>query len=280
MSANGSALTSGNPAAPQGSQVAFLHDQGAITQSVANWGGRVLHHLVPGGDAGQLRRGGQFNVLVDGVVVGSFVPPSTSYQAYQTAPFTVVAGSHTIEFLALNTAGGDDTDFLDAVSIQAAPTISSPTVGDSNFQQAPAGSTGTAYDPSGSPWSFAGTSGVSANGSALTSGNGAAPQGSQVGFVQGTGSITQAVANWSAGTYAIVFQAAMGANTSTMANPEAFTILVDGSAVGTFVPLSTPYQRYSTANFTVSAGSHTIQVVGINGKGGTAADLLESVLIV
>ena len=40
------------------------------------------------------------------------------------------------------------------------------------------------YGPSGSPWAFTGTAGVSGNGSAITGGNPASPQGSQVGFIQ------------------------------------------------------------------------------------------------
>ena len=40
------------------------------------------------------------------------------------------------------------------------------------------------YAPSGSPWTFSGTAGVSGNDSAITAGNPTAPQGSQVAFVQ------------------------------------------------------------------------------------------------
>src|SRR5437763_454070 len=47
------------------------------------------------------------------------------------------------------------------------------------------------YGPAGSAWAFAGTAGLSANGSGFTSGNPAAPQGTQVAFLQGTGAITQ-----------------------------------------------------------------------------------------
>ena len=43
----------------------------------------------------------------------------TSYQAYTTGSFTVGAGSHTITFVGLDTAGGDNTAFIDAVGIHA-----------------------------------------------------------------------------------------------------------------------------------------------------------------
>ena len=61
-----------------------------------------------------------FKVLVDGAVVGTFTPTGTSYQGYITAAFTVAAGSHTITFQGLDTAGGDNTAFVDDVSVQIA----------------------------------------------------------------------------------------------------------------------------------------------------------------
>jgi len=52
------------------------------------------------------------------------------------------------------------------------------------------------YNPSGGSWSFTAQSGstgsgICANGSAFNSGNPSAPQGGQVAFLQGTGSISQ-----------------------------------------------------------------------------------------
>ena len=56
-------------------------------------------------------------MLIDGNVVGTFTPSSTSYQSYSTATFTVTAGAHTITFQGLDSAGGDNTAFIDGVSI-------------------------------------------------------------------------------------------------------------------------------------------------------------------
>jgi hypothetical protein len=55
--------------------------------------------------------------LVDGTVVGTFTPSGASYQTYITASFTVAAGSHTITFQGLDSAGGDNTAFVDAIMI-------------------------------------------------------------------------------------------------------------------------------------------------------------------
>ena len=59
-----------------------------------------------------------FEFLVDGVVVGSFKPTSTSYQLLTTSSFTIGAGAHTIAFVGLDTRGGDNTVFIDDLTIQ------------------------------------------------------------------------------------------------------------------------------------------------------------------
>ena len=56
-------------------------------------------------------------MLIDGVIAGTFTPSGTSYQGYSTAAFTVTAGAETIAFQGLDSAGGDNTAFIDAVSI-------------------------------------------------------------------------------------------------------------------------------------------------------------------
>ena len=58
-------------------------------------------------------------MLVDGVVISTFTPSGTSYLSYSTATFTVTAGSHTIKFLGLDSAGGDNTAFIDQISVSS-----------------------------------------------------------------------------------------------------------------------------------------------------------------
>ena len=282
VTGNGSGFTSGNPSAPQGSQVAFLQGKGSITQSVAGWAAGSYTLSFDAARRGNYGGVEDFEVLVDGNVVGTFKPTSTSYQALTTGSFTVPAGANTVEFLGLNTAGGDDTDFLDAVSVavaSAAPPM--PTVGDSGFEAVSVGAGNYAYSPTGSAWTFTSTpnvggAGVAGNGSAFTSGNPAAPQGSQVAFLQAAGSITQTVANWAAGSYDITLDAAQRGNYGGVQD---FEVLVDGNVVGTFKPTTTSYQLYTTSTFTVSAGSHTIQLLGINTAGGDDTDFLDNVAI-
>ena len=132
-----------------------------------------------------------------------------------------------------------------------------PTVGNAGFEAPPIGN-GYVYNPTGTAWTFSGSpgsgSGVAGNNSAFTSGNPAAPQGTQVAFLQSHGTITQSVAGWSAGTYTISFAAAKRGNNG---GNQDFQVLVDGSVVGTFKPTTTTYQTYSTPTFTVAAaGAH------------------------
>jgi hypothetical protein len=54
---------------------------------------------------------------VDGKVVGICSLAGTSYTGYTTAAFTVAAGHHTIAFVGLDPNGGDNTAFIDQVSI-------------------------------------------------------------------------------------------------------------------------------------------------------------------
>ena len=61
-----------------------------------------------------------FEVLVDGTVVGTFTPTGTRYAVYTTVAFTVTAGAHTITFQGLDSVGGDNTAFLDEIELASA----------------------------------------------------------------------------------------------------------------------------------------------------------------
>jgi hypothetical protein len=185
-----------------------------------------------------------------------------------------LANSSTVvaELAATMHAGDDATESLNG------PTI--PTVGDPGFE-APVVGNDFSYNPTGSPWTFSGVpgngSGVTGNNSGFTSGNSAAPEGTQVGYVQGKGTITQPVAGWSAGSYTISFNAAQRGNDGVSAQD--FEVLVDGGVVGTFKPAGVSYQAYTTAAFAVTAGSHTIAFLGLNTAGGDNTAFIDNVII-
>ena len=117
ISANGTDLTSGNSSTPDGSQVGVLTDFGAMSQTVNAM--KAGTYSVSFLAAQRVNDGSNqdFEVLVDGNVVGTFTPASGTYAAYDTATINLEAGSHTITFQGLNTAGGDNTAFIDAVTV-------------------------------------------------------------------------------------------------------------------------------------------------------------------
>ena len=263
LSGNGTAFTSGNPAAPQGSQVAFLQSQGTISQSVANFAAGSYHVSFSAAQRGNYGGTQTLQVRVDGRSVGSFTPGSTAYGSYSTATFTVTAGTHTISFVGTG-AAGDSTAFLDNVSLAKDATPTTPFVGDAGFEDASIGSN-YLYNAGGSSWTFAGQSGLSGNGTAFTSGNPAAPQGSQVAFLQNQGVISQSIDNFKAGNYTLSLSAAQRGNYGL--SNQTFAVLIDQTVVATFNPQSTSYQSLQTASFSLTVGTHTISFVGMGPAG-------------
>src|SRR5690606_32090510 len=146
----------------------------------------------------------------------------------------------------------------------------SPTVADPGFE-APAVGAGPmayAYAPGGSAWSFAGSSGVAADGSGFTAGNPPAPEGAQAALLQGTGRLSQAVdvAAGAAGAYRLSFRAAQRANWQTGGYHD-FAVLIDGVEAGRFRPATTAYEALQL-DLVLSAGVHTVAFVGLNSAGG------------
>jgi hypothetical protein len=273
VSTNGSPFTGGNPAAPQGSQVAFLQQQSSISQAVTFAAGTysITFSAAQRGNGGGAQT---FQVLVDGNVISTFNNlTGTGYSTLTTAGFTVTAGSHVITIQGTNLSGGDNTAFIDQVAINQVTTG----LTDPGFEQLALGTGGYQYNPAGSAWTFAGHAGGAGNSSAFTAGNPAAPQGSQVAFLQNTGSVTQAM-TFSAGTYALSFNAAQRGNGG---GAQTFQVLVDGAVVGTFNNLTgTGYGTLTTGSFAVTAGSHTVTFQGTNLKGGDNTAFIDNVTII
>jgi hypothetical protein len=262
ISANASGFTSGNPPAPEGTQVAFLQRTGEFTQIVTDLATGTYVITFDAAQRANFQTSQQdFNVLVDGVVVGTFTPSSASYQSYTTAVFNAALGPHTISFQGLDTRGGDNTAFIDAVAI-----VDKPLIDDQGFEQISVGNGRFQYDPTGSPWTFSGGAGISGNQSAFTLGNPPAPEGTQVVFLQRTGSFSQSGTGWNAGSYVITFDAAQRGN--HQASRQDFSVLVDGAVVGTFTPSGSSYQSCTTSPFTVTTGTHTVKFQGLDSAGG------------
>jgi Arylsulfotransferase (ASST)/Carbohydrate binding module (family 35)/Protein of unknown function (DUF642) len=277
LAGNGSSFTSGNPNAPQGSQVAFLQGNGATISQVVDF--PVAGSYLISFSAAQRGNYGtsdeEVDVLVNGTVVSTITPASTSYAMYTTASFTVTAGKHTISFVGVDPTGADYTAFLDQASI-----VNTPATGftDPGFETPSEGSCSFAYQPTGSAWSFSTGAGLAGNDSGFTRGNPNAPQGSQVAFLQGNGATISQVVNFSAaGSYLISVSAAQRGNFHT-SNQEV-EVLVDGTVVAVFTPTGTSYATYTTASFNVTAGNHTISFVSVDPTGADYTALLDQASI-
>jgi hypothetical protein len=273
VAANVSGFTSGNAGAPQGNQVLFLQKSAQASQSITMSAGSYAIHFTAA-QRGNLSSTQTLDVVVDNTVVGSFNNISSAmYNSYSTAIFTAPAGAHTITFRGTNLNGGDNTLLIDQVSLTQPSSI----VLDGGFES-PAQLPGKfAYVPTGSPWMFAGDAGISANGSAFTLANPVAPQGSQVGVLQGTGSMTQYV-TLSAGTYALNFVAAQRGGQSS---PQTFRVLVDGKVVSTFNSLTgSGYTMLTTSSFDLTDGTHTITYEGTNLNGGDHTVFLDGIALI
>ena len=169
----------------------------------------------------------------------------------------LVAGVHGI----VASYGGDASNTASSsVAISQVVNATAGALSNGGFE-APNLSGGYQYSPVGATWTFGGGTGITGNNNAFTSGNGLAPEGSQVAFIQAGGSIAQIV-NLAAGVYMLSFQAAQRANYQN--GTQIVRVQVDGVTVGTYQPPSGTYANYTTPSFTVSnSGTHTITLAGV-----------------
>ena len=131
-----------------------------------------------------------------------------------------------------------------------------------------------AYNPTGASWTFSGTSGIAANGSTITAGNPNAPQGTQVAFLEQTGSSIGQTVTLVGGTDAITFSAAQKAGNAA---PQNFEVLVDGNVLAVVTPTGTNYATYSTKAFVATAGTHTLFFDALDSAGGDNVALIDNV---
>ena len=119
VAGNSSGFTSANLAAPAGAQVAFIQGKGSISQTVPNWAAGNYAILFQAAQRAYGTPPGQdLTMLVDGTEVGKCMPTSEKYGGYyKTGPFTVAQGNHTISFVGMSTAGGDNTAFIDDIQV-------------------------------------------------------------------------------------------------------------------------------------------------------------------
>ncbi|MFT3782565.1 MAG: hypothetical protein QM790_11175 [Nibricoccus sp.] len=282
IAANNSGFTCTNPGAPAGNQVGFIQMSGTIEQSVTLAAGDYRVSAQAAQRATYQYQTQVVDVYVDGAKVGSLCPSGTSYSAVSTNAFNVSAGSHTIRLA--GTATMDSTMFLDGIAVSSGGSSStagsnvavnasgfeSPYLGTNNFSA-------FAYNPTSAGWSFAGRSGVAGNNSGFTSDNPAAPQGTQVAFLQGaTANVSQAITFNATGTHSLVVSAAKRGGQWNVA-VQVVNVCIDGTVVGSFTPQNTSYETF-TIPFSTAAGQHTLSFVGSVNADATA--LIDDVVII
>ncbi len=117
---------------------------------------------------------------------------------------------------------------------------------------------------------------MAGNASGFTANNPNAPQGSQAAFIQMTGSTSQSV-NMAAGTYSISLDAAQR---NVGQAGQTIEVLFDNVPVSSITPGGINYALYTSATFSATAGTHTIEILGLDPHGGDNTALIDQVSIV
>lgn len=124
--------------------------------------------------------------------------------------------------------------------------------------------------PRSSSWVFGANTGIAADGSDLTKLNPDAPEGTQVGFIQGSGnSLNQTVRLQAGNVYQISFYAAERANDTGTLPVDVLVGQVRGALtlVGTATPASSTYRLYTFYYTPATSGGYVIQFAGHAGAG-------------
>ena len=255
-------------------QVAFVQNAGRIAQTATLAAGQYAVSF-RAAQRGNVQLGTQvIAVVVDGVTVGQFQPPGTDYALYHTPAFALASsGLHTVELVGVGGGGSDFSAFVDDVQIGAP--VSTP-LANLGFET-PSLAGGYQYAPSGATWTFSAGAGITGNGNAFTSGNPVAPEGTQVGFIQGNYGMVQS-ATFAPGQYVVSFQAAQRGNYQQ--GTQVVDVRIDGTSVGQCEPAGASYALCQTPPFTIAVGGdHTLALVGIGAGGADFTAFVDDVKV-
>jgi uncharacterized repeat protein (TIGR01451 family) len=257
-------ITNKGPSAAQGVVLNDVLPTGSTFVSMTQTSGTDSFALgQSGGSATETATGSIASGSSDTFTLVVFAPANLKYGATFNDTVTVSA-SNPDPNLANNSATVTGTIFVIPPAQLQDPGFETPSLG--------SGPSAYQYDPAASPWTFVGQAGISGNGSGFTTGNPNAPVGSQVAFLQNTGSFSQAV-TLSAGSYVVTFSAAQRA--TYQSSSQTFQVQIDGATVGTFTPGSITYANFTTSVLQLAAGIHIIGFVGLDPRGGDNTALID-----
>ena len=141
MSSNDSGFTSGNPNAPNGTQVAFIKNNASISQTVYLDAGvynlsflaaQRVNYQTQNQESRSWSMAPDVGLIVpDSPVIVNNATYTIAYATYQSSNFTVTAGTHTVELLGMSPSTADSTAFIDEVAIT--PVVDS--IVDGGFEQ-------------------------------------------------------------------------------------------------------------------------------------------------
>jgi hypothetical protein len=118
--------------------------------------------------------------------------------------------------------------------------------------------------------------GIASNGSAFTSDNPPAPNGTQVAWIQGNGSYISQEVTLTANIYEISFYAAER-GTDTLTQP--LDVYVGNTLVGTVTPAGSNYALHTFYYTATASGPQTIKFVGLTASGNDATALIDNVQV-
>ncbi|OJJ23479.1 hypothetical protein BKI52_03700 [marine bacterium AO1-C] len=160
------------------------------------------------------------------------------------------------------------TQQLHAQTANCSTTIS--TVNDGNFETPNLAYRQFQYRPTGSTWTFTGSSGISDNKSGFTGGNVNAPSGSQVLFLQNSSKAQKTIQVAATGAYRVRFYAAQRTWFNS-GQGQSVRVSLDQNALPDIRPSNNYYQIYKTAIWWLTAGSHTLTIEGLSTSGDQTA---------
>lgn len=119
VSGNRSGFTGSGSDAPQADRVAFLQQQGSISQTIDLPLGLYTLSFLAAQRGGAAQASFQtVQVAIDGKALGGELRPSgTNYESLTTPSVRLAAGVHTITLRGVNPNGGDNTAFVDAIRL-------------------------------------------------------------------------------------------------------------------------------------------------------------------
>jgi hypothetical protein len=208
---------------------------------------------------------------------GAFTSQSVSYTATgNEAAGNGAFGTAGDIFIGFSVPGSAAQSYLDIDNVRLSAT--SQNIANSGFETPSVSA--YQYNPSGGSWTFtaqsgATGSGITTNGSFFTNANSAAPEGTQVAFLESFGTISQQLTGLIPGTtYNLTFSAAQRASQTG----ESWNVTVNGQVIASYNPgpNATSYTDY-TVGFVAPSATPTLSFVGTDLANGDNTVFIDNV---